>query len=209
MLEIIMKQQNKESNINDTILFPEFKDPISCLGKLLYTQEECEEKSREIEKHNQHQAGRIALVRFMKLLDLMDAYGIEKTDSDTMWMTLAYKLAEKHEPSFQIEKAPRGRPSKWDTFSLFGIYCIIEFVKFNNTITDDSHACKIAISKILKYTKINISQKTLQNKYAESKSKRNPFIYFLKKAKTEAQRKEFIMYGMHTYLDSLKEKSSQ
>ncbi|MPW44082.1 hypothetical protein [Acinetobacter guerrae] len=204
-----MKHKNKESNINDTIPFPEFKDPISCLGKLLYTQKAFEEKTKEIEKYNRHQAGRITLIRLMKLLDLMDAYGIKKTNGDTMWMALAYKLAEKHEPSFQIEKAPRGRPSKWDTFSLFGIYCIIEFVKFNNTITDDSHACKTAISKILKYTKINISQKTLQNKYAESKSKSNPFIYFVKNAKTEDQRKELIMYGMHTYLDSLKEKSSQ
>lgn len=204
-----MKQQNKESNINDTILFPEFKNPISYLGKLLYTQKEYEEKSKEIEKHNQHQAGKIALIRFMKLLDLIDAYGIEKTNSDTMWMTLAYKLAEKHEPSFQIEKAPRGRPSKWDTFSLFGIYCIIEFIKFNNTITDDSHACKIAISKILKYTKINISQRTLQNVYAKSKNKKNPLIYLLGQVKNEDQRKESIMYGMHLYLESLKEKSSQ
>lgn len=204
-----MKDKSEYPDLNKTIPFPEFKDPISCLGKLLYTQKEFEEKSKEIEKYNRHQAGRIVLIRLMKLLDLMDTYEIEKTSNGTQWMALAYKLAEKHEPSFQIEKAPRGRPAKWDTFSLFGIYCIIEFVKFDNTITDDSHACKTAISKILKYTKINIPQKTLQNIYAKSKNKKNPLIYLLGQVKSEDQRKESIMYGMHLYLESLKEKSSQ
>lgn len=204
-----MTDKSKFPDLNKTIPFPKFKPPISLLGVFFYTQKELEEKNRQIEKYNQHQAGRIALVRFMKLFDLLDHYEIDKTNSDCMWMMLAYKLAVQHEPSFQVEKAKRGRPSKWDDGDLFGIYCTVNFIKFNNSISNDSHACKIALQNHLKIHFPKLPLKTLQNKYIDSKNSNLVKMHNHFFEENSQKWKDGIMFGFHTYLSDLKNKVSQ
>ena len=202
-----MKQKLKVSNLNKGIAYPDFK-ALTALEAMNCNMDELQGKKNKIEEHNKRQAGTIILSRFLKLFALLDYYNIDKSDMDSCWFQLAYKLAEKHEPSFQIEKAPRGRPSEWNAGSLFGLYCAVEFMKFNDDgkIIDDGHACKLALSKFLKHLS-NKSLKTIQNKYAESKN--SPFVHFVKEAKNEEQRRNVIMYGLHMYLKDLRSKSSQ
>ena len=126
----------------------------------------CEEAFHEYIQRLQH-------AKKQTIDDLFEYYSIN-TNSKTAWKELAMSLAERHIPAMHFKKK-NGATVKWDWVSLFRLYALVNILepgkkerdqKIYTSLFNDNFI-EIARATALKPLVINITPKTLQNKYLD------------------------------------------